>query len=117
MREDLPLAVAAFDRIMARGGIRRGPEWEMNFPGFVYRLWRISDVDVEDAGCKWAWEARHGKERVVVAADSRNHAEMRLRDRIMRDLGPLVTGLGRFLQEDRDWCYACGKTLDLPSHA
>gem|GEM_PF-7088134 len=87
------------------------PEWEMNFPGFTYRLWRVSPLDEEALDCRWAWEVRTDKERWISRAASKGEAELELRRRIMHDLGPLVGGLGRFVQQERDWCYACGRTL------
>ncbi|MEA3199377.1 MAG: hypothetical protein QOE90_805 [Thermoplasmata archaeon] len=83
----------------------------MNFPGFTYRLWRVSPLDEDELGYRWAWEARVGDERWVFGAASKGEAELELRRRIMHDLGPLVGGLGRFVQQERDWCYACGRTL------
>jgi hypothetical protein len=102
---------AHFDRVMSREGRRPTPEWEMKFPGFTYRLWRVSPLDEEILGHRWAWEARAVAQRAFFGAATKGEAELRLRRRIMDDLGPLVGGLGRFVQQERDWCYACGQTL------
>ena len=109
---DDALGLSTFNRLFHQREHPRSPEWEMLFPGFTYRLWRVSEVDVDETGFKWVWEARlAGRAPEVFAAESKTEAEGLLRRRIQSDLGPLVGGLGRYVQHERDWCYACGRTL------